>query len=311
MFPKNSETLIGRTYEYGEIISLPNSKYFMLVDLPVFEDKFVMSLPICSENFKDPVIGVMICIRKEKGFSEFEAWAIEKYGENLAEVLERIFIENLPSVKTENNCYTQDDILKSPNTKFRDANKEKISIFPDSFALSENDEKLVILDSCLAISMISKEKFEKLQEILLEVDSTQDTLLFYENIFKVVGCKTSNYYILCDFNSTLENVATKTRLFPSPLLKLCLEKRTSIYYFNSEIQSPNLSAEEQKQIKNELFLKSYKSGMIVPVTNHFNSIVGILEFDDFDSRLEEPDFKLIHSLSLFAWLLFLDVESKN
>ena len=127
----------------------------------------------------------------------------------------------------------------------------------------------------------------------------------------MVGCKTSNYYILCDFNSTLENVATKTRSFPSPLLKLCLEKRTSIYYFNSEIQSPNLSAEEQKQIKNELFLKSYKSGMIVPVTNHFNSIVGILEFDDFDSRLEEPDFKLIHSLSLFAWLLFLDVESKN
>lgn len=307
IFPHNSETLIGRTYEYGEIISLPNQKYFMLSDLKVYEGKFVLSLPVCSRNFKDPVIGVIVCTRKDENFNDFETWLLEKYSESFAQILEHIFIINLFLCDLSKIPPANTNFLKSPNSLFRELNKEKSCLF-NSLKFEPSQENFS-LKLCLGLNNICQSKSNTLQKVLNEADFHKDNTIFFEKLNELVGCKKSAYYTICDFNTNLENVITRQKIVPTELFKLCLEKKSQVYVNKGTMVMPKDQVLSEKVSGVDyLNQKTQDSVIILPVYNRFYSIVGLLQFVNFEA---EPDLKFLESLSLFAWVLCLDIESEH
>lgn len=312
LFPHNAETLIGRTYEYGEIINLPNPKYFVLTDLAVFKDKFVISLPVCSESFKDPVIGVLVCTRKERNFSDFESWALEKFSESLADIFEQIFINNLPNYFDSSNLSKGSSIANSPNSMFREANKS-IFLFP-----TEQNQKKPLTNVAkipvLSISAVSQQNLHKFQAILAEVESKRDPIIYFNNLAELANCTKAAYFTITDFNSTLENIATNERMPATAFFKQCLEQKSIIYLKNNAVIMPKyftMPSELSLVSEDYMHLKSMNSIMLVPVFNKFSSIVGVLQLVNFMRDLEEQDIKFIESIGMYCWLLCIDVEGKR
>ena len=312
IFPHNSETLIGRTYEYGEIISLPNTKYRILSDIDVFEEKFVISLPISCEHFKDPVIGVLVCTRKDQNFSDFEAWAIEKFSENIAGILEHIFISNLPDYNVIESRSSRASLMKTPTSMFREVNKEKFTFAPE--CTPEVKPLNIGSKSFLSISGASQAKILHLQAVLSEVEGSQDPLAFYNKLAELSECSKAAYFTLCDFNNRLENLATRESMPANKLFKLCIEQQSTIYIEESTVLLPSgFSLPAGLVISSEdcMNTREISSIMMVPTFNKFSSMVGIMQFVNFTRRLDSTDIKFIECLGHFASLMCIDVESKN
>lgn len=317
LFPHNSETLLGRTYEYGEIINLPNKNYFMLSDLEVFEDKFVISLPISNANYKDPVIGVLLCTRKDQDFSEFEAWLIEKYAENLAEIFDQIFLSYLTTFDIENESSSRCSLVKSPNSMFREINKERFTFMPEDLPLEEKDDDVLVFETSLALSEITVEQFIKMQAVLKEVRESMNPLKFYEKISELGGCEKAECFMMCDFGRKLQNVVTKNYAPISALVKMCMEHKELLYIEDDEFILPEDGfgmdgMNTMSYYKDDKSEKSEgKNLVLIPVLNRFKSLVGILKFENFPHRLEKEEIDNLKTISLIAWLMCLDFESRN
>lgn len=305
LFPHNIETLIGRTYGYGEIIALPDPQYFMLNDLEVYADKFVLSLPISSANFEDPVIGVLVCTRKEKKFTEIESWIIEKYTECLAQVFEFIYMHYLPRVDSEEETLNR-SLSKSPNSMFREVNKEKFVFMPE---LYEEKKETLVYDPIYSIGYLNQQQFSGLQDMLKNAKSSPSS--FYENLSLMTGCQKSAFYILCNFGRKLENPYTGDIIAPSPLLLECISSKAPIYIKDSKISLPPNKSEIPLQDSDYLNLKTKDSILVKPIFNRFMNVIGILHLVNIEKDLDDNEMNYYESIGMVAWLLHLDTESQK
>lgn len=306
LFPHNIETLIGRTYGYGEIIALPSPEYFMLNDLDVYADKFVLSLPVSSANYEDPVVGVLVCTRKEKKFTELESWIIEKYSECLAQVFEFIYMHYLPGADDEQDESLNRSLCKSPNSMFREVNKEKFVFMPE---VSEDKKKVVIYSPVYSLGQLNSEQFASLQSMLKAAQSAPES--FYKNLNSITGSQKSSFYLLCNFGRRLENPHTKEILIPSPLLLECMTLKCPIYIKDCKVKLPLNKAEITLQDSDYLELKNKDSIYVQPILNRFMNVIGILHLVNLEKDLDENEINYFDSIGLAAWLLHLDTESQK
>jgi PAS domain-containing protein len=303
LFPHNNETLIGRTYEYGEIISLPDPACFMLNDLKVYEDKYVISLPISSASFKDPVIGVLVCTRKEKSFSDLESWLIEKFTECLAQIYEFIYMNYLPNSENDEDACSM-SLAKSPNSMFREVNKEKFSFIPDEPVVQSQTDPYSPLFS---LGQLSLPQFEKIKNML---NGSQNNIEhFYASLASVARCCKAGFYLLRNFGRKLENVETQEIFNPTQLMKLCIEQKSQIYIRDGKILFPLTKLEAVIQDKDYFELKTKESIFIQPVYNRFMTVVGLLHLVNVEDL--EPEEKFYEALAMVTWLTHTDLESQK
>lgn len=307
-FPYSANTLIGYTYMHNQIIILPNTSNYELSDCDAFKDKFVLSLPIRSNKFKNPVLGVIICIKKSKAFSDNDSWMLEKYSESIANALENIYISNLSSINLNTPVFSNNaSPSNSPRSLFRAINMRnsditKIDLKKESINLG------IFINELLDFMTKSLKEFPKIEKYFKIVKDLQEPNVFISKLHKALDCQRSELYFVADYNYRISKLGQSKRIESNELAKYCILKKRYAYVSRDKIypddEGLSLICKDFFKTENE------KSIMMIPVMNSNSSIIGVLVLHNFLKDISESSIDSLKCLGAIVGALYSQKEPK-
>lgn len=307
-FPFSSKSLIGYTCLKKQIVMLPSEDINMISDGDIFKNKFVLSIPLFSQAYENPVIGVLLCIRRDENFKKKEIDLIIKY----SECVSKIFVNISQNTFEGSNASDPKDKLDisislSPRTYFREINHRPGYL--TDFKEKINGNINPFLNSIIEIICNPSEKFSGIAKAFetFKAKKNPSEILYYTA--QVGGCKKAVFYLIYDYNYRLVNKTTEEVIEADEIMKKTLYEKT--YFFTSDKipNGPLRSIPEQAFI---LLGSSFFASLnlYVPIFNLNNSSIGLIHLSGFNGPIKELDIKNIQTLSTILGLAYVNNEPK-
>ncbi|OMJ86363.1 hypothetical protein SteCoe_12152 [Stentor coeruleus] len=307
-FPYSSKSLIGYTCLKRQIVMLPSEDSNKISDGDIFKNKFVLSIPLLSQVFENPVIGVLLCIRRDENFKKKEIDLITKYSECVSKILVSISQNTFEGGDTFDPTNKMElSISSSPRTTFRELNyrPENLTVFKEKSNLNINP----FLNNLIDIICNPSAKFAGITKAFETFKNIKNPIELLNYAAQVGGCKKAVFYLIYDYNYRLVNKVTEEVIEADEIMKKTLYEKT--YFFTSDIiqNGPLRSIPEQAFV---LLGSSFFSSLnlYVPILNLNNSAIGLLHLSDFNGIIKELDIQNLQTLSTILGLSYVNNEPK-
>lgn len=171
VYPIASDSLLGYTYMKKQIVLLPDySKKFS--DIKLYQDKYIICLPVCEPEFTHPVIALILVTRSTQ-FSNSEILALSKLSETLSCILYMDYLEIVKKWKVFHS--TSLNIISRPSYNESDKYKKRASIMPVSAVEKPLEYLLENILCCDEVKFYEKEEFSDLEDINSALEKSRNS----------------------------------------------------------------------------------------------------------------------------------------
>lgn len=299
--PYSSQTLLGTCYYNKEPIIFSSSVDEQFTDSHIYYGKKTLAMPILSENFENPVLGIILLVRLENDFIKKDLNTAKFYANALGGILESLYILNLDKLEL--------NLPIPPNVYSRIVESVKKVHLDDSENLKNpgtrhgkvNQVAKNLIEFCVGTSAT----IENLKKVVGNVAEFGDFQRLCFGICEIAGCEKSLVALVKDFHFNMVDANTNQDFVADECMILSMVDKKPCFV-DSQSQTEGFSK------LNSVILPfgAVKNLLMVPVLNFASTVIGLLFMGNFKVIPNSNQIKDLNLLGSVSGLLYSNSEPK-
>jgi cAMP-specific phosphodiesterase 4 len=274
IYPISADSILGYSYINKQIVLLPDYSH-RFSDIKLYQDKYIVCLPICEMTFTHPVIALVLVTRSTQ-FSNSEIMTLNKFSETLANILYMNYLEIVKKWKVKHSS----SLNTSRNRVNEDLLKRKrASIMSVSLVQLSTETILENLLKCEEVKFFDKEETSDLDDVNSALKTSRE----------------SGKYIYIDLNEETQSdsllvlpVGSQRLVFRNFSHSLNKSEIDSIFALINKIHSPKSMIEKTlEKTKQEGMISRWISHLVLVNSTAISKLVICKSFvETLDSKLD-------------------------